>query len=82
MSADADPRGTIRGQDLHARSPAAARARGEGWRNREDDLLTYLAIEIVGAISDRDVKRAEQFVARNVQLLKSKWEKLHARRQR
>ena len=39
-----------------------------------------IAIEIVGAISDRDVKRAERLVARNAQFLKLEWEKLHARR--
>lgn len=44
------------------------------------DLSTHHAIEIVGAISDRDVRRAEQLVARNVQFLKLEWEKLHARR--
>ena len=44
------------------------------------DLSTRYAIEIVGAISDRDVKHAEQLVARNVQFLKMEWEKLHARR--
>ena len=44
------------------------------------DLSTRCAIEIVGAISDRDVKHAEQLVAQNAQLLKMEWEKLHARR--
>lgn len=44
------------------------------------DLSTRHAIEIVGAISDRDVKRAERLVARNAQFLKLEWEKLHARR--
>ncbi len=44
------------------------------------DLSTHHAIEIVGAISDRDVKRAERLVARNTQFLKLEWEKLHARR--
>jgi hypothetical protein len=39
---------------------------------------TQHAVEIVGAISDRDVKRAEQLVARNAQFLKSEWEKIHA----
>jgi Domain of unknown function (DUF4160) len=45
------------------------------------DLSTYHAVEIVGTISDRDVKRAERLVARNAQFLKLEWEKLHARRQ-
>jgi hypothetical protein len=44
------------------------------------DLSTHHAIEIVGAISDRDVKRAERLVARNAPFLKLEWEKLHARR--
>ena len=44
------------------------------------DLSTHHAIEIVGAMSDRDVKRAERLVARNTQFLKLEWEKLHARR--
>ena len=44
------------------------------------DLSTRQAIEIVGAISDRDVKRAERLVTRNAQVLKLEWEKLHAGR--
>jgi hypothetical protein len=44
------------------------------------DLSTHQAIEIVGAISDRDVRRAERLVARNAQFLKVEWEKLHAQR--
>lgn len=43
-------------------------------------VSTHHAIEIAGAISDRDVKRAEQLVARNAQFLKLEWEKLHAGR--
>ena len=43
------------------------------------DLSTHHAIEIVGAISDRDVIRAERLVGRNAQFLKSEWEKLHGR---
>ena len=46
------------------------------------DLSMHHAIEIVGAISDRDVKRAERLVAQNAQFLKLEWEKLHARRYR
>ena len=42
------------------------------------DLSTCHAIEIVGAISDCDVRRAERLVARNAQFLKSEWERLHA----
>lgn len=45
------------------------------------DLSTHHAIEIVGAISDRDVKRAEQLVARHTQFLKQEWEKLHGGRE-
>ena len=44
------------------------------------DLSTHHAIEIVGAISDRDIKRAERLIARNAQFLKLEWEKIHARR--
>lgn len=44
------------------------------------DLSTHHAIEIVGAISDRDVTRAERLIARNAQFLKLEWEELHARR--
>lgn len=46
------------------------------------DLSTCQTVEIVGAISDRDVKRAERLVARNAQFLQMEWEKLHVRRQR
>ena len=44
------------------------------------ELSTHQAIEVVGVISDRDVKRAEQLVARNARFLKLECEKLHARR--
>ncbi len=44
------------------------------------DLSTHQAIEIVGTISDRDVRRAERLVAQNAQFLKLEWEKLHAQR--
>jgi hypothetical protein len=44
------------------------------------DLSTQHAVEIVGTISDADVKRAERLVAQNAQFLKLEWEKLHARR--
>jgi hypothetical protein len=46
------------------------------------DLSTHRAIEIVGSISDRDVKGAEQLVLRNAPLLKLEWEKLHGGRER
>jgi uncharacterized protein DUF4160 len=41
------------------------------------DLTTREAIEIVGAISDRDVKRAEHLVARNAARLKADWTRMH-----
>ena len=43
------------------------------------ELSTHHAIEIVGVISDRDVKRAERLVARHVRFLRSQWEKIHGR---
>jgi hypothetical protein len=46
------------------------------------DLSTHHAVEIVGSISDRDVKRAEQLVARNAQFLKQEWERIHGCRER
>ena len=46
------------------------------------DLSAHQAIEIVGAISDRDVKRAERLVARHAQFLKREWERLHGNRER
>jgi hypothetical protein len=44
------------------------------------DLLTHHVIEIVGTISDRDVKRAERLVARNTGFLRLEWERVHAHR--
>lgn len=41
------------------------------------DLTTHEAIEIVGVISDRDVKRAERLVARHAARLKGEWTKIH-----
>ena len=41
------------------------------------DLSTHQATEIVGSISDRDVRRAEQLVAGSAGFLKDEWEKLH-----
>ncbi|MBI4264061.1 MAG: DUF4160 domain-containing protein [Acidobacteria bacterium] len=43
-------------------------------------LSTHRAVEIVGTISDRDVKRAEQLVAQNAVLLGQEWDRLHGRR--
>ena len=41
------------------------------------DLMTQEAIEIVGEISDQDVKRAERLVARHAARLKREWTKIH-----
>ena len=41
------------------------------------DLTTHEAVEIVGAISDQDVKRAERLVARHAAWLQRKWTKIH-----
>jgi DNA-binding FadR family transcriptional regulator len=41
------------------------------------DLATRTATEIVGAISDRDVKRAERLVARHAKHLQEEWTKIH-----
>ena len=37
------------------------------------DLSTHEVTEIVGTISDRDVKRAERLVARHVRFLRGEW---------
>jgi len=44
------------------------------------ELSTHQAVDIVGAISDHDVKRAERLVARHSRFLKESWEQLHGRR--
>ena len=44
------------------------------------DLATHQVREIVGRISDRDVRRAERLVAKHAEFLKAEWERLHARR--
>jgi Domain of unknown function (DUF4160) len=41
------------------------------------DLATRAVTEIVGTISDRDVKRAERLVARHATRLKAEWTKIH-----
>ncbi|HYN09716.1 MAG TPA: DUF4160 domain-containing protein [Vicinamibacterales bacterium] len=41
------------------------------------DLTTFEAVEIVGAISDRDVKRAERLVIRNAVWLRGQWARIH-----
>ena len=43
------------------------------------DLSRHVATEIVGTISDRDVKRAEQLVTRHAKRLKEEWTKIHDR---
>ena len=43
------------------------------------DLGTHAATEIVGTISDRDVRRAEQLVAQHAKRLKAAWVKIHGR---
>lgn len=44
------------------------------------DLSTHQANEIVGSISDHEVKVAERLVEQNATLLNKHWEKLHGRR--
>jgi hypothetical protein len=41
------------------------------------DLATHEVTEVVGDISDRDVKRAERLVARHAKQLKEEWAKIH-----
>jgi hypothetical protein len=41
------------------------------------DLTTFEAVEIVGVISDRDVKRAERLVIRNAAWLRGQWARIH-----
>lgn len=41
------------------------------------DLATHQVTEIVGRISDRDVRRGEDLVARHAEFLKREWNKLH-----
>ena len=41
------------------------------------DLLTCMVAEVVGQISDRDVRRAERLVADNIEALRRAWERLH-----
>jgi hypothetical protein len=41
------------------------------------DLVTCRVIEIVGAISDRQVRRAELLVAKHAQFLRDEWAKIH-----
>jgi hypothetical protein len=41
------------------------------------DLRSRRATEIVGAISDRDVKRAERLVVRHARHLHQEWARIH-----
>jgi hypothetical protein len=41
------------------------------------DLSTHEVIEIMGAISDRDVRRAERLVADHAARLKKEWARIH-----
>jgi hypothetical protein len=41
------------------------------------DLATCQVIDIVGEISDREAKRAEDLVAKHAQRLKKEWMKFH-----
>jgi DNA-binding GntR family transcriptional regulator len=43
------------------------------------ELSTRTATEIVGAISDRDVKRAERLISRHARHLKEEWTRIHGR---
>jgi hypothetical protein len=42
-------------------------------------LATCQVIEIVGAISDRDVRRAELLVTRHAQFLRDEWTRIHGK---
>jgi Domain of unknown function (DUF4160) len=41
------------------------------------DLATAKVVRIVGAVSDRDVRRAEQIVAARTAVLRDAWRTLH-----
>jgi hypothetical protein len=41
------------------------------------DLATCQVFEIVGNISDREVRRAEALVAKHARFLKDEWTKIH-----
>jgi hypothetical protein len=41
------------------------------------DLATHEVTEIVGDISDRDLKRAQRLVARHAARLKEEWVRIH-----
>jgi hypothetical protein len=41
------------------------------------DLATCDVIEIVGRISDREIRRAESLVGKHAELLKKEWTNIH-----
>jgi hypothetical protein len=43
------------------------------------DLATHETVEIVGVISDRDVKRAERLVAQHTVRLTREWRRIYGR---
>lgn len=43
------------------------------------DLANCQVIEIVGTISDREVRRAEVLVTKHAQFLKDEWTKIHGK---
>jgi hypothetical protein len=70
-------RGGIRGENLHFRPhPPHVHVAKAGAIVRID-LATHTVTEIVGTISDRDVKRAERLVAKHANRLKEEWTKIH-----
>lgn len=55
---------------------------GKGGAVVKIELATAEAVRIAGEISDRDVKRAEQIVARHAARLLEAWEVLHGGQRR
>jgi len=41
------------------------------------DLKTAMVVEVVGAISDREIKRAEALVAKHAQFPNEEWRQVH-----
>jgi Domain of unknown function (DUF4160) len=75
--ANGHPRGRIRGEDLHLRpSPPYVHVAKAGAIVRID-LATRTVTEIVGAISNKDVKRVERLVAKHANRLKEEWTRIH-----
>jgi hypothetical protein len=46
------------------------------------DLATCQVVHIVGAISDRDVRRAEELVTKYAPFLQAEWTRIHAQSHR